>query len=78
MKHDPFLIDSSEKTSEASPAGTAVNPALYKRLPWRWTVEHVIFHALRTDFIPPKKMAEDGSVLQIADLHDLYKVFERC
>ena len=23
-------------------------------------------------------MAEDGSILQIADLHDLYKVFERC
>jgi len=41
-------------------------------------IEHVIFPALRMDFIPTRKMAEDGSILQIADLHDLYKVFERC
>jgi len=41
-------------------------------------IEHVIFPTLKTDFLPPRKMAEDGSILQIADLHDLYKVFERC
>ena len=52
--------------------------SLYKREPWRWTVEHVIFPALRSDLVPQKKMATDGSLLQIADLHDLYKVFERC
>ena len=52
--------------------------SLYKKRPWRWTVEHVVFPALRTEFVPQKKMATDGSLLQIADLHDLYKVFERC
>ena len=55
-----------------------MNSSLYKKQPWRWMVEHVIFPTLKTDFIPLRKMAEDGSILQIADLHDLYKVFERC
>ena len=41
-------------------------------------MEHVIFPALRVDLTPPKEMADDGSILQIADLHELYKVFERC
>lgn len=45
---------------------------------WRWRVEHVIFKAFRTLFSPPKKFSEDGTVLQIANLPDLYKVFERC
>uniref|UniRef100_A0A1A8JBC5 DNA mismatch repair protein MLH1 n=2 Tax=Nothobranchius kuhntae TaxID=321403 RepID=A0A1A8JBC5_NOTKU len=45
---------------------------------WRWRVEHVIFKAFRTLFSPPKVFSEDGTVLQIANLTDLYKVFERC
>ncbi|XP_072247451.1 DNA mismatch repair protein Mlh1 [Leuresthes tenuis] len=45
---------------------------------WRWKVEHIIFKAFRTLFSPPKNFSEDGSVLQIANLPDLYKVFERC
>uniref|UniRef100_A0A3B3W170 DNA mismatch repair protein MLH1 n=1 Tax=Poecilia latipinna TaxID=48699 RepID=A0A3B3W170_9TELE len=45
---------------------------------WRWNVEHVLFKAFRTLFSPPKSFSEDGTVLQIANLPDLYKVFERC
>ncbi|XP_051508036.1 DNA mismatch repair protein Mlh1 [Myxocyprinus asiaticus] len=45
---------------------------------WQWKVEHIIFKALRTLFSPPKHFSEDGSVLQIASLPELYKVFERC
>ncbi|XP_070833046.1 DNA mismatch repair protein Mlh1 [Chaetodon trifascialis] len=45
---------------------------------WRWKVEHIIFKAFRTLFSPPKSFSEDGTVLQIANLPDLYKVFERC
>ncbi|XP_045927049.1 DNA mismatch repair protein Mlh1 [Micropterus dolomieu] len=45
---------------------------------WRWKVEHVIFKAFRTLYSPPKNFSEDGTVLQIANLPDLYKVFERC
>ncbi|KAG7230105.1 hypothetical protein INR49_009825, partial [Caranx melampygus] len=44
---------------------------------WRWKVEHIIFKAFRTLFSPPKAFSEDGTVLQIANLPDLYKVFER-
>ena len=86
-QHDPFLLDSSEERENTSSSSSSekeaaasgpINPALYKREPWRWVMEHVIFPALKSDFIPPRKMAEDGSILQIADLHELYKVFERC
>lgn len=45
---------------------------------WRWQVEHLLFKGFRTLFSPPKHFSEDGSVLQIANLPDLYKVFERC
>ncbi|KAG9335609.1 hypothetical protein JZ751_004374 [Albula glossodonta] len=45
---------------------------------WKWNVEHILFKAFRTLLSPPKQFSEDGSVLQIANLPDLYKVFERC
>ncbi|XP_019615504.1 PREDICTED: DNA mismatch repair protein Mlh1-like isoform X1 [Branchiostoma belcheri] len=45
---------------------------------WKWTVEHALFPAFRSSLLPPKTFAEDRSVLQIANLPDLYKVFERC
>ncbi|GFG36808.1 hypothetical protein Cfor_08643 [Coptotermes formosanus] len=44
----------------------------------RWVIEHVIYPALRRSFLPPKWFAEDATILQIANLPDLYKVFERC
>ncbi len=43
-----------------------------------WTVEHVVYPALRGMLAPPPRFASDKAVVQIADLHDLYKVFERC
>ncbi|XP_048204616.1 DNA mismatch repair protein Mlh1 isoform X1 [Perognathus longimembris pacificus] len=45
---------------------------------WKWTVEHVVYKALRSHLLPPKHFTEDGNVLQLANLPDLYKVFERC
>ncbi len=39
------------------------------------TVQHLISPAA---FLPPKLLAFDGSVQQIAALESLYKVFERC
>ncbi|XP_057703997.1 DNA mismatch repair protein Mlh1 isoform X3 [Corythoichthys intestinalis] len=45
---------------------------------WRWNVEHVLCKAFRSLISPPKHVSEDGTVLQIANLPDLYKVFERC
>ncbi|GAB1294751.1 DNA mismatch repair protein Mlh1 [Apodemus speciosus] len=46
--------------------------------PWKWTVEHIIYKAFRSHLLPPTHFTEDGSVLQLANLPDLYKVFERC
>ncbi|XP_061644881.1 DNA mismatch repair protein Mlh1 isoform X1 [Phyllopteryx taeniolatus] len=45
---------------------------------WRWNVEHILCKAFRSLISPPKHISEDGTVLQIANLPDLYKVFERC
>uniref|UniRef100_A0A8D2FR23 DNA mismatch repair protein MLH1 n=1 Tax=Theropithecus gelada TaxID=9565 RepID=A0A8D2FR23_THEGE len=45
---------------------------------WKWTVEHIVYKALRSHILPPKHFTEDGNILQLANLPDLYKVFERC
>ncbi|NXP55565.1 MLH1 protein, partial [Heliornis fulica] len=45
---------------------------------WKWTVEHVLYKTFRTHLLPPKHFTEDGNILQLANLPDLYKVFERC
>ncbi|XP_055959466.1 DNA mismatch repair protein Mlh1 [Patella vulgata] len=45
---------------------------------WRWTVEHVVYPALKSQLLPPNIFTEDASILQLANLPDLYKVFERC
>uniref|UniRef100_A0A2M4BGC7 Putative dna mismatch repair protein n=2 Tax=Anopheles marajoara TaxID=58244 RepID=A0A2M4BGC7_9DIPT len=45
---------------------------------YRWEVEHVIYPAIRNYLIPPSSFAKNGSLLQIANLPELYRVFERC
>lgn len=49
-----------------------------KSTQWKHTVEHVIYPALRSSIVPPKSFSEDGTFLEVANLPDLYKVFERC
>lgn len=46
--------------------------------PWKWTVEHVLYKAFRSHLLPPQHFTEDGNILQLANLPDLYRVFERC
>lgn len=43
---------------------------------WMWSIEHVIHDNLKRYLMPPKSFAEH--ILQIANLQNLYKVFERC
>ncbi|TRM60315.1 hypothetical protein BD626DRAFT_504926 [Schizophyllum amplum] len=43
----------------------------------RWQIEHVLFAAMRKYLVPPKTLLE-RDVVQVADLPDLYKIFERC
>ncbi|NXV78660.1 MLH1 protein, partial [Atlantisia rogersi] len=67
-----YLIDEANLTSsqnEESDSGSTT---------WKWTVEHVLYKAFRTHLLPPKHFTEDGNILQLANLPDLYKVFERC
>ncbi|RIA81792.1 DNA mismatch repair protein Mlh1 [Glomus cerebriforme] len=45
---------------------------------YKWQIEHLIFPTLKSQFIAPKSIAENGHVLQIANLPDLYRIFERC
>lgn len=46
---------------------------------WKSSIEHAVFgNAKRHLSHPPKSMAEDGTFVQVADLPDLYRVFERC
>uniref|UniRef100_A0A8C4NK96 DNA mismatch repair protein MLH1 n=1 Tax=Eptatretus burgeri TaxID=7764 RepID=A0A8C4NK96_EPTBU len=45
---------------------------------WRKQVEHIVFKSMRSTFLPPRRLGEDGTILQVANLPDLYKVFERC
>ncbi|KAL2911869.1 DNA mismatch repair protein Mlh1 [Polyrhizophydium stewartii] len=63
------------QASLASLAPRAVDPdtAEYRRV-----IEHVVFPHIKRYMIGTKAMLADKLVTQIADLPDLYKVFERC
>ncbi|XP_062375957.1 DNA mismatch repair protein Mlh1 [Sardina pilchardus] len=68
-----YILDTeTESQDEEVGASEGATPS------WRWQVEHLLFKGFRTLFSPPTQYSEDGSVLQIANLPDLYKVFERC
>lgn len=45
---------------------------------WKWTTEHVLYPAIKKFLIPPNDFAKNATILQLADLPNLYKVFERC
>ncbi|RHZ47622.1 hypothetical protein Glove_575g44 [Diversispora epigaea] len=46
---------------------------------YRWQIEHLIFPTLKSNqFFAPKNIAESGHVIQVANLPDLYRIFERC
>ncbi|KIM34509.1 hypothetical protein M408DRAFT_13970 [Serendipita vermifera MAFF 305830] len=43
----------------------------------RWQIQHIFFPAMRKYLVPPKALLE-RDVVQVANLPDLYRVFERC
>lgn len=45
---------------------------------WKYFIEHIIYPAAKQILIPPKVCATDMTFVQVANLPDLYKVFERC
>ncbi len=70
--------DDTDSTMETKDVAGSPVETLSDKKTWKWVVEHVLFPALRRGLIPPKNLSEDGTILQIANLPDLYKVFERC
>ncbi|EJT99224.1 hypothetical protein DACRYDRAFT_109945 [Dacryopinax primogenitus] len=48
-----------------------------KRKGEEWQIEHVLFPAFRKYLVPPRGLLERDMV-QVAELRDLYRVFERC
>eukprot|EP00884_Botryococcus_braunii_P016648 jgi/Botrbrau1/3667/Bobra.0008s0002.1 len=50
-----------------------------KQWPTReWTIEHVVFPAMRLFLKPSRPRATDGSMILLTRLEDLYRTFERC
>ena len=45
---------------------------------WKVSVERGVFATARKTLRPPRRMADDATFVQVANLPDLYKVFERC
>ncbi|XP_061442771.1 DNA mismatch repair protein Mlh1 [Rhineura floridana] len=67
-----YIMEESDLTTQqAEDSGAGMRS-------WKWTVEHVLYKAFRIYLLPPKNFTEDGNILQLANLPDLYKVFERC
>ncbi|KIK02865.1 hypothetical protein K443DRAFT_96092 [Laccaria amethystina LaAM-08-1] len=62
----PLLQDLSESESHADQLKAE-----------RWQIQHTLFPAMRRYLVAPKSLL-DRDVVQIANLPDLYKVFERC
>ncbi len=69
----------SLQTIEPAWAADGEPVELYNRAQRAKVIEHVVFSSMRgADFRPPKTLASDGAVRQIASIDQLYKVFERC
>lgn len=72
-------VSNDEDTNiSGQPVERMTEDGVVKDRPWKWIVEHVLFPALRHGLLPPKSLSEDGTILQVANLPELYKVFERC
>ncbi|XP_057531841.1 DNA mismatch repair protein MLH1 isoform X2 [Amaranthus tricolor] len=43
-----------------------------------WSVQHILFPAMRLFLKPSNSMAKNGTFVQVASLEKLYRIFERC
>ena len=82
---DSALISETENNDDKQTSNSAKSePSVVRMLPtapgsWPWVMENVVYRALKLkSFVPPQRLSTDGSVLRVANLTDLYKVFERC
>ncbi|KAJ8682995.1 hypothetical protein QAD02_018787 [Eretmocerus hayati] len=45
---------------------------------WKHVTEHILYSAIKESLLPPEDFLHDSTILEIASLPELYKVFERC
>ncbi|KAF4388039.1 hypothetical protein F8388_014722 [Cannabis sativa] len=43
-----------------------------------WSIQHILFPAIKLFLKPPASMANNGTFVRVASLEKLYKIFERC
>jgi DNA mismatch repair protein MLH1 len=60
------------------PSGGDVNAGTGSGEDGAWRARHVLFPAMSRRLLPTRASASDGTVLQVACLEQLYRVFERC
>ncbi|KAG0356514.1 DNA mismatch repair protein [Podila minutissima] len=67
-------LEQEEAHQPTSKSAQSVHDARFQHM-----VSTIIFPALKKHFVPPKTLIErSGVVVQVAQVKDLYKVFERC
>ena len=66
-----FYVPEPLLPGTTSTAEQAAEPAL------RWQIQHVLFPAMARHMQAPKSLL-DRDVVQVANLPELYRVFERC
>ncbi|KAG2374899.1 hypothetical protein C9374_010273 [Naegleria lovaniensis] len=73
---EPQEGSNSQVSNDSTTSG--VPSCIYTKERLQWITEHVIFPSIKLVFNPPNDMVNDGSVVEIASLPDLFKIFERC
>lgn len=73
-----FYRVSTRGVSRPTDSTEASSPLYRNEEEFLWTMQHVLFPAMRVFLLPPHGRERDGSVVQVACLEKLYKIFERC
>lgn len=68
--------DPSQASASWQPPADAPPPSHQESL--HWQLQHALFPAMRTGLVAPREFADDTTVVQIAALERLYRIFERC
>ena len=76
--YDDMAQSGDVPNKEANEESMEVDTKPRNKASWQWTVEFVIYRALKQHFNPSNAMIDNQAILQLANLPDLYKVFERC
>lgn len=68
-------LDASEETEIEHELVAEAETAWAQR---EWSIQHILFPAMRLFLKPPSSMAKNGTFVQVASLEKLYRIFERC